>query len=623
MTNMETISSSPPLTTEHSPSQTTPDGLESLVTPPSVEPPEITPLPNQCHSPSKKSSPELEEEMDCPICLMVLEPDGIEPEQFGQIACDTKPHVFHLLCIKKWSENDRIPFTEIKVIETLDGPVIETIVLPDLNAPNMEIDAAPEDDEEDLECMICGTVTADTLILCDICDGGCHLFCVGLDAVPDGEWYCPNCEGQTGHVQPPAPAVAPHQPTSVYQTADQRRDLNNLLASVRFHQSSEIRQFRNQRSRALVQIRQEMAQVRRQRFLEVRRQPRINNNADSSSSSSSVYNTSRNDPDAYLRHLASQTYATTYSGVNRQRHNNTRRMQADVSSPYQAIIYAKMLAKPNCNAALFSSSSSSSSSQTLPAVASSSREEEHKDIWNLFTKAKRASEVENRASLKRGHSDSGSGTEGSKAPVKASKRVKFEPNQPAATALSQPLHNNTSISQTSVERDTVGTSSRQITESGVANIESGRSAKGKEKARPETTSAIKGKGKSVDVDRDSTATQLVSSKQPLEPKTAPSSAQSTTSPKPKQRKDESLKSPKAGSSLPGTKNRPSKTEIFKAVKEFVDPEYKRGRFSKEQYKNISKDATDTIYDKMLATWGQGHDVAAMAKEIVGDLIGKL
>ena len=31
------------------------------------------------------------------------------------------------------------------------------------------------------------------MLLCDGCDAGCHLPCSGLAAIPENEWFCPNC----------------------------------------------------------------------------------------------------------------------------------------------------------------------------------------------------------------------------------------------------------------------------------------------------------------------------------------------------------------------------------------------------------------------------------------------
>lgn len=47
-------------------------------------------------------------------------------------------------------------------------------------------------------CDVCGAEDpVDTLLLCDGQDGRCknasHAGCVGMDAVPDGEWFCADC----------------------------------------------------------------------------------------------------------------------------------------------------------------------------------------------------------------------------------------------------------------------------------------------------------------------------------------------------------------------------------------------------------------------------------------------
>jgi hypothetical protein len=45
-----------------------------------------------------------------------------------------------------------------------------------------------------VECQHCGSAEGeDRMILCDMCDGGYHLECTGLEAVPDGEWICKPC----------------------------------------------------------------------------------------------------------------------------------------------------------------------------------------------------------------------------------------------------------------------------------------------------------------------------------------------------------------------------------------------------------------------------------------------
>ena len=52
-----------------------------------------------------------------------------------------------------------------------------------------------EDEEDSVECQVCGLGNdEDVLLLCDGCEAACHTFCINLDGVPFGQWFCENCE---------------------------------------------------------------------------------------------------------------------------------------------------------------------------------------------------------------------------------------------------------------------------------------------------------------------------------------------------------------------------------------------------------------------------------------------
>lgn len=55
-----------------------------------------------------------------------------------------------------------------------------------------------EDDLADFQpCTICDEAdNEDVLLLCDGCDAPSHLYCVGLEEIPAGSWYCTRCESQ-------------------------------------------------------------------------------------------------------------------------------------------------------------------------------------------------------------------------------------------------------------------------------------------------------------------------------------------------------------------------------------------------------------------------------------------
>jgi hypothetical protein len=54
-------------------------------------------------------------------------------------------------------------------------------------------------------CQVCGgadSVKGDEILICTGCEGegSCHLQCLypPLTSIPDGDWYCPDCEHDAG-----------------------------------------------------------------------------------------------------------------------------------------------------------------------------------------------------------------------------------------------------------------------------------------------------------------------------------------------------------------------------------------------------------------------------------------
>lgn len=61
----------------------------------------------------------------------------------------------------------------------------------------MVIDYLEDDLADNQPCTICGeSDNEDVLLLCDGCDAPSHVYCVGLEDVPSGAWYCERCETQ-------------------------------------------------------------------------------------------------------------------------------------------------------------------------------------------------------------------------------------------------------------------------------------------------------------------------------------------------------------------------------------------------------------------------------------------
>ncbi|KAJ5873907.1 Zinc finger PHD-finger [Penicillium soppii] len=73
--------------------------------------------------------------------------------------------------------------------------------------PSMVIEYVEDDLADFQPCTICGQAdNEDVLLLCDGCDVPSHLYCLGLDEIPPGAWYCQQCESQRAVA--PAPEVS-------------------------------------------------------------------------------------------------------------------------------------------------------------------------------------------------------------------------------------------------------------------------------------------------------------------------------------------------------------------------------------------------------------------------------
>ncbi|PGH15461.1 hypothetical protein AJ79_02438 [Helicocarpus griseus UAMH5409] len=121
-------------------------------------------------------------------------------------------HNLHDECLKPWVERAnscpicRQSFNVVELTETIGGPVISSYCVQDRVQvadidPSMIIEE-PAEDSDSHPCPICGDDdNEDRLLLCDGCDVAIHTYCVGLDSVPSGPWFCFECE--TNRAIPP------------------------------------------------------------------------------------------------------------------------------------------------------------------------------------------------------------------------------------------------------------------------------------------------------------------------------------------------------------------------------------------------------------------------------------
>lgn len=106
--------------------------------------------------------------------------------------------------------------------------------------PSMIIEYVEDDLTEYQPCTICGQAdNEDVLLLCDGCDAPSHIYCLGLDEIPSGAWYCHQCESQrAARPARPAPEVPVRPPRAEQRsqrTRAQQRRLQNRNQANSLH----------------------------------------------------------------------------------------------------------------------------------------------------------------------------------------------------------------------------------------------------------------------------------------------------------------------------------------------------------------------------------------------------
>ncbi|GAW24283.1 hypothetical protein ANO14919_138660 [Xylariales sp. No.14919] len=114
-------------------------------------------------------------------------------------------HVLHDSCLREWTGKAnscpicRQAFHLVHVYDKVGGTLITSYKVEDKKQvaefdPQAWLDDNPEEEEEARPCPICNNADhEDVLLLCDSCDAPYHTYCVGLDTVPRGHWFCLEC----------------------------------------------------------------------------------------------------------------------------------------------------------------------------------------------------------------------------------------------------------------------------------------------------------------------------------------------------------------------------------------------------------------------------------------------
>ncbi|KAI1413611.1 hypothetical protein F5Y13DRAFT_26904 [Hypoxylon sp. FL1857] len=114
-------------------------------------------------------------------------------------------HALHDACLREWTGKAnscpicRQAFHLVHVYDKVGGTQLSSYKVEDKKQvaefdPQAWLDDNPEVEESTRPCPICDRADhEDVLLLCDSCDAPYHTYCVGLDCVPRGHWFCLEC----------------------------------------------------------------------------------------------------------------------------------------------------------------------------------------------------------------------------------------------------------------------------------------------------------------------------------------------------------------------------------------------------------------------------------------------
>ena len=162
-----------------------------------------------------------DDENDPPTCAICLELPRVpavlhgDDEGAAKGCASTAEHVFCLDCVDRWSKVCnacplcKARFHAVVWTDPSDGTERRRVVaakeLADFtDDETVAVLAEALERIENALCEMCGGGDAEErILLCDACDAGCHTWCCAppLRAVPEGDWFCPACDGEDSFVK--------------------------------------------------------------------------------------------------------------------------------------------------------------------------------------------------------------------------------------------------------------------------------------------------------------------------------------------------------------------------------------------------------------------------------------
>jgi len=174
----------------------------------------------------------------CAVCLS----DITMSEKRGALPCCD--HIFHFSCIMTWSKIDnscplcKKPFGHIESFTPGDDDheTIEIIIKKSSDDEEQQTTSRTlEQNDTYGGCKRCrSSAREDVLLICDLCEDTWHTYCLPtpLDSVPEGDWYCPQCEEMPDPIntQDSDDEYRPSQPSKIDEEEDEE-EAHQLLRS--------------------------------------------------------------------------------------------------------------------------------------------------------------------------------------------------------------------------------------------------------------------------------------------------------------------------------------------------------------------------------------------------------
>ncbi|KAL8387965.1 hypothetical protein RB595_009546 [Gaeumannomyces hyphopodioides] len=150
----------------------------------------------------------------------VLDPTPGSHHPNGDVAViNACGHCLHNSCLQAWAAKAnscpicRHSFHLVDVYDSVGGNLLKSYRVEDKKQvaefdPQAWLNENPddEDDEETTPCPVCNSDSdEDVLLLCDGCDASYHTYCIGLEDIPDGSWFCMECAPVLGDVEDTRP----------------------------------------------------------------------------------------------------------------------------------------------------------------------------------------------------------------------------------------------------------------------------------------------------------------------------------------------------------------------------------------------------------------------------------